>query len=233
MEIVECFVKTFGKERIYAVIADREFIGKQWLDYLSSQGIPFVFRLKEEGQFISNSRGEMRKISVLLHWLRAGESVALHQRKVGKTDTTLQYCTATRSLSGELLVIIHSQKLANPLEIYKERWNIETMFKAFKTSGFNLEATHLTDYDRLHTLLCVMAITFCIAYKTGEISTEMKPEKPKSNGFPPHSICRTGLDTITNAITNITMKINEIKEIFGKITAAFGKSQNYQKFFVR
>ena len=36
------------------------------------------------------------------------------------------------------------------------------MFKAFKSSGFNMEATHLVDYDRLNTLFSVMAIAFCI-----------------------------------------------------------------------
>ncbi len=36
-------------------------------------------------------------------------------------------------------------KLAQPLLNYKERWQIETMFKAIKSRGFNLEDIHLTD----------------------------------------------------------------------------------------
>lgn len=32
---------------------------------------------------------------------------------------------------------------------YKERWQIETMFRAMKSSGFNMEDTHLTDLNRL------------------------------------------------------------------------------------
>jgi len=41
---------------------------------------------------------------------------------------------------------------------YKERWQIETMFKAMKSSGFYLEDTHLTDLERLSKLLAVVAI---------------------------------------------------------------------------
>jgi hypothetical protein len=38
---------------------------------------------------------------------------------------------------------------------YKERWQIETMFKAIKTCSFNIEDTHLTD---LPLKLCLTTI---------------------------------------------------------------------------
>ena len=214
---MECFIKTFGKKRIKAVIADREFIGRQWLEYLKTEHIAYIFRLKEDGQFISNSRGTMVKISQLLHPLQAGETVNLGVRKVGKLDKALLHVYATRSAGGELLVVIHSPVLLDPLEIYARRWDIETMFKAFKSSGFNLEDTHLTNYDRIHTLLCVMAIAFCIAYKTGEITVETTPLSIKSHGKPAKSIFRTGLDAIRNLIANIMVKSPIINRLFRKI----------------
>jgi len=199
------------------LIADREFIGKHWLDYLAEQGIAYVFRLKEDGQYISNSRGKMVKINQLMHPLAAGKTVSLGKRKVGKTATTAQCVTATRSAKGELLVVIHSQSLDNPIEIYLERWDIETMFRAFKSSGFNLEDTHLTDYDRLQTLLCTMAIAFCIAYQTGEISAKTTPPRIKSHGKLAKSIFRTGLDTIRNALANIKNKLSIIRLLIDNI----------------
>jgi hypothetical protein len=159
----------------------------------------------------------MVKTSQLLHPIKAGETVCLGKRKVGKTNATWQCVTATRSAKGELLVVIHPHSLSDPIEIYTRRWDIETMFRAFKSAGFNLEDTHLTDYDRIQTLLCVMAIAFCIAYKTGEITVETKPPLIKSHGKPARSIFRTGLDILRNLIANITTKLHNIKCLFSNI----------------
>jgi len=159
----------------------------------------------------------MVKINQLLHSLKAGETACLGKRKVGKTDATWQCVTATRSAKGELLVVIYPEYLTNPITIYTRRWDIETMFKALKSSGFNLEDTHLTDYDRIQTLLCVTAIAFCVAYKTGEITVKAKPLLIKSHGKPARSTFRAGLDTLRNLIVNIATKSQNIKCLFSNI----------------
>jgi hypothetical protein len=41
------------------------------------------------------------------------------------------------------------------------------MFKAFKTSRFNLEQTHLSDINRLEKLFALVIIAFVWAYKVG------------------------------------------------------------------
>ncbi|WP_227625979.1 transposase [Geofilum rubicundum] len=50
---------------------------------------------------------------------------------------------------------------------YKERWQIETMCRAMKSIGFNMEDTHLTDLNRLSTLVAIIAIAFVWAYLVG------------------------------------------------------------------
>ena len=35
------------------------------------------------------------------------------------------------------------------LTMYKKRWSIERTFKSLKTSGFNIEDTHITDPNKL------------------------------------------------------------------------------------
>ena len=94
---------------------------------------------------------------------------------------------------------------------------MEWVLRGFKSSGFNLEDTNLTDCDRLQNLLCVMAIAYCIAYKIGEITIETKPLIIKSQGYPPKSIFRIGLDEIKNAIANITRKYNYIKTLVCRV----------------
>jgi IS4 transposase len=35
------------------------------------------------------------------------------------------------------------------MEYYKQGWQIETLFRALKSSGFNREDTHIIDLERL------------------------------------------------------------------------------------
>ncbi|MBK8537096.1 MAG: transposase [Candidatus Competibacteraceae bacterium] len=39
--------------------------------------------------------------------------------------------------------------------LYKERWQIETLFSGLKSRGFNLEETHVTDPERIKRLLII------------------------------------------------------------------------------
>lgn len=43
---------------------------------------------------------------------------------------------------------------------YAQRWQIETLFSALKSRGFNLEDTHITTTHRLDKLLSLLAIAF-------------------------------------------------------------------------
>ncbi len=46
------------------------------------------------------------------------------------------------------------------LALYRKRWEIETLFAALKSRGFDPEATHLTKPDRIRKLLGVLALTY-------------------------------------------------------------------------
>jgi len=65
------------------------------------------------------------------------------------------------------LELPHRSKPEEAVSSYKERWQIETAFKAMKTNGFNIEDTHLADIDRIERLFAVMIIAFTWAYLVG------------------------------------------------------------------
>jgi hypothetical protein len=57
------------------------------------------------------------------------------------------------------------------------------MFRAMKSSGFNLEDTHLTDLNRISKLLAVVAIAFVWAYLAGiDKHLNIKPIRIKKHG---------------------------------------------------
>ena len=57
----------------------------------------------------------------------------------------------------EFQIIISFCKPTIAWEIYKERWQIET---ALKTSGFNIEDTHLEDIERIEKIFTLVIIAF-------------------------------------------------------------------------
>lgn len=65
----------------------------------------------------------------------------------------------------QFLISFRNPSLAR--ECYKKRWQIETMFKALKISGFNLENTHLKDIERIEKLVAIIFIAFLWCYLVG------------------------------------------------------------------
>ncbi|MDM1093386.1 transposase [Myroides odoratimimus] len=72
-------------------------------------------------------------------------------------------------------IVIGFNKPEKALDTYKIRWQIETLFKAFKSSGFNIEDTHLKKIDRIEKLLMLVMIAFVWCYKIGDYIDTIKP----------------------------------------------------------
>jgi len=89
----------------------------------------------------------------------------------------------------------------------KRRWKIETLLKALKSQGFDFDATHLIELDRIEKLLALLAIAFCWAHLLGEWLHEQKPIPIKSHYRPATSIFRYGLDWLREILFNMTEKL--------------------------
>ena len=97
----------------------------------------------------------------------------------------------------EFCIVISFSKPEEALNIYKKRWQIEMLFRGLKSSGFNLEDTHVTHLERLEKLILLVMIAFVWCYKTGEyIDRHIKKIKIKKHGNRAVSIFRYGLDYI-------------------------------------
>lgn len=215
-ELLDCLVETLGSECIDVLLGDREFVGDYWTDYLREKGINYVFRIRTKGCYIANSRGKTVKIEQLLRGLPCGEKTYLGKRKIGRNGDV--HCvSALRNEKGELVVAMHSPEVENPLETYRKRWEIETMFKAFKSSGFDMESTHIVDFQRLNTLFTVMTFAFCISYKTGDKLDEFDPLPIKSHGKRASSVFRKGFFAVKSFIANPNRNNPKIAKIIRDI----------------
>jgi hypothetical protein len=75
---------------------------------------------------------------------------------------------ATKSLQ----IIVSFNRGDQAQEIYKERWQIETAFRALKSSGFNRENIHLSDMDRVDKRFARVITAFTWAYIVGIYAQE-------------------------------------------------------------
>ena len=168
---MEKLLKIVPSERIKAILADREFIGNEWFMYLKENNISYGIRIKDN--FVCHlNNGSSALIKKYFSKLKKGKMGVIENCKICGFKTNLK---ARRDYKGELIVIAYSDDIDEcPIELYKQRWSIECMFRNMKKKGFNLEETHMTDSHKLETLFGVLAISFAWAVKIGEIRTRIK-----------------------------------------------------------
>jgi hypothetical protein len=115
--------------------------------------------------------------------------------------------------NSELLVVATQSAPKSAIADYAKRWGIETLFGIFKTRGFCLESTHLTDAERLSKLLALLSLALCWTILIGEWLHQLKPISIKKHGRKAKSIFRYGLDHLRNIVLNFEQKANEFMQV--------------------
>jgi len=201
INLIEMLLFIIPTHRIEYLLADREFIGEEWFHYLETMSIPFCIRVKENMLVGDTRRGGRIKIKKLFSHLSFGQFRELHQKISG----TFLRIFATRTSSGELLILAISKDnntfdAWEAFELYRNRWSIETMFKAFKSLGFNFENTHQANLERLHKMMILLAIAYAWSIKIGEIKNAIRPIKIKIHGRAEFSLFSYGFRVIQSIL---------------------------------
>lgn len=146
IEIMEKYNTLFGFETIDYLVADREFIGEKWLDYLNQNRIKYHIRIRDNFKIYKTKNSAPIKASWLFSELKLGQF--RHHHKIVYINNVACYISASviNSKMGnpefQFLVSFNDPSKSN--ECYKKRWQIESMFKALKLSGFNIEKNSFT-----------------------------------------------------------------------------------------
>ena len=183
-------------DQIDSVVADREFIGEAWFRGLKARDMTFVMRVRNNS--LIGSKGRTRPAHLCYAHLKPGE-VYVCPKRCWLFELRL-YLAVTRTSEGELLVLACNAEPGKALVRYAQRWQIETLFSALKSRGFNLEDTHMLAQQRFDKLLALLSIAFAWAHLVGEWCYEHFPLKTKKHGYLPKSYFRRGLDTLRAAI---------------------------------
>jgi hypothetical protein len=180
-------------------------VGKQWIKYLDEQGIRYYIRIRENFWVLQPHNGKRVKASWLFSDLPLNGCRVNHG--IVHLNNQLCYLLASKGKDKEgkheLQIMISFNTPEDALTIYKERWQIETAFKVLKTSGFNIEDTHLTEIERIEKLFALVIVAFTWAYLVGDyLSIYIKPIPIKKHGNRAKSLFKYGLTYIATVLLN-------------------------------
>ena len=219
IDIIQQYIALYGRETIGIVTADREFENQKFIRFLHTSGICFAIRARKISRVL-NDRGERVRLEKL-------EGVKKRHFKTLFYDMGVKLDHKTIN-KEEYLSVISSLNCPDGFESYKKRWDIERCFKGCKTSGFNMEQTHVKSTERFINFIKCIFIAFAIAMKIGNIGNQLKPIKIKKTlKAKSKSTLTYGLEIIKN--TYYTQR----KDMFRIINKAFDQIKLTLDIFVR
>ncbi|WP_221091184.1 IS4 family transposase [Deinococcus aquaedulcis] len=188
------FLALRGERKVAGVLADREFVGRDWFTLLDQNGIAPCIRL----QAISKLNGV--PVWACFRKLQKGEVRVWHSK--AEVYGVKLRVLATKNAAGEMLYLAYQGFSGPNLRRYAMRWQCENLHAALKTRGFNLEDTGLMRATRLSTLLVAVSLAFVWSCLTGEFVAARQQVKRKKHGYAEISVFRLGLDTLQDLTTS-------------------------------
>ena len=167
-------LKLFNSYRT-VVLGDREFCSVKLANWLREQDVGFCLRLKKN-EFIEFSNNVWCQLDDL--GLKPGISFFIENVKVTKNKTLKfrgfniagkwqkKYKGSTTPEGWFILTNMSSSLSA--IQAYKQRFNIEEMFRDFKSGGYNLEETNVEGL-RFISLVLILSFAYCYATFSGKL----------------------------------------------------------------
>ncbi len=206
IKLINKFIKLFGKESIDCIIGDREFVGKKALKWLENKQIRYFFRIKENS-YVKTRHGQKIQLRDLFSGIKIGQQT-FKKYPYKLADVNCYFAASkikNREGKSELQIIVCYDNPHVAIIKYKSRWQIESMFKSFKSSGFNIEDTHLQDLSRIERLISLVMIAFIFSYLVGlYLHTKIKSIRICKHSFMSYSFVKYGLNYIAHFLLSNT-----------------------------
>lgn len=192
---------TYLKGCTGCLLADREFIGKEWMRFLLKQkGWTFVIRIRCNSWVRLDDEQLQYLASMTRYWKRDTTRIFFNVLLYQSVRLNL---VVHRPPKGEaLLLVTNRTDLEQVVQLYGLRWSIETAFGFLKSKGFHLEETRLTQPARLVLLIGLLAWAMLWCLLIGLQEHMQKNIQKKKHGRRAISLFRLGLDRLQQVICN-------------------------------
>lgn len=188
--LLEEALSLLGPKRIGLLVADREFVGADWVRYLVERGIGFCLRLPKT-HLLRLRNGQVWSVEELL----LSKSERYYERVLVDGQWLNVYL---KKLTGnELLYLAGTFPPRQLGGLYRRRWSIEAMFQCFKERGFDLESSHLKALEKLRKLIGLVSIAYGFCLVAGRhLDCKVRRIARKKHGYKGNSFFRRGKDKL-------------------------------------
>jgi len=210
MWVVLRLLQALPARRWQGLVADREFIGAEWFRFLRRQGIRRAVRIRKDtvldeltaNQWFDDLQpGQFGVIAekawVFGEWMRV---------------------VATRSPSGDLVIIATDFGVWETWRLYKLRWSVEVTFGSYKDRGFDLERTGVTAPKRLERLFGLVTLAWLNCLKVGVWREGQVSIRILAHGRKAMSLVRYGSEFLRNVWR---WDLKEKAEVIGVMMSPF------------
>ena len=212
-DLISMGLSLLGKERIKCLVADREFVSGSFFRYLKKAGIEFHIRIKKTS-IITKYKSKLSDVTIMLSHMKAYKYILMPGKKIVYNEEV--YLSGMKNNKNEYMIIASSSNPEEAQKLYKQRWTIEDLFGNMKTKGFDFEATHLTDDERLKKLIALITIALLWSYLTGLWIEDSIKIRIKNHGRKDKSTFRKGLDHLTkilNSFGNLNFELDGVLKV--------------------
>lgn len=189
------------------LLADREYIGKDWFNDLIDNQIDFIIRIKK-----TDYKGLIDQFTGLSHKAMTKKVLksTIHQKAISKLieiqGMSLQFVAVKNPKNDKKDPVIYL--LTNLVELpaksvaqdYCIRTKIEQCFKHLKSNGFDLEQLNLRTKSRCRLLMAITVFTYVLSINEGLKTYKQVPCKTYADGSieKAKSVFRHGFDRLAN-----------------------------------
>ena len=201
-DLMARYLSIFGAGSIDNLLADREFVGNHWFEFLLGNDIPFAIRVKKNLDVVLDD-GRKAALASLTRRKRTRLQLAGHKGHFAGMSAayarTMAF-VAKRRDDGTMIVIATNREPKTALSIYRKRWQIECLFSDTKTRGFNMEDTRITRPAKLHLLVAMVTLALAWAHACASRSKGRTNIETAGHGYRRKSWFRTGFDILRHWI---------------------------------
>lgn len=183
------------------LLADREYVGKEWFKFLKINKIHFVIRLRMGDYEEDANASKGSSYQKMLH--RCTKRKKLVSKRVclnGEGYALVMMLNPKPGAEEPVLIFLTTlDNVRKAATLYAKRWKIECLFRHLKTNGYNLEELNLKNTGKNLLMMAIVATAYILAIMEGwkrrkRIKTQLYKDGSES---PEVSIFREGLARLT------------------------------------
>ncbi len=124
INLINRFIYLFGREVIESVVADREFVGKDWLAFLNRNEIRYYIRIRNNFKVFLTHKNKEIKASHLFNRFKTNQFI--NYNKIVRVNGQLCYLSGCKlnpkNLKQGFLIIVSFNKPKNAQQDYQKHW---------------------------------------------------------------------------------------------------------------